>query len=326
MRIETSNLSKPDFEGQEKLDLVGELKKNPIELWEQKPKIFDQELEDKYPGKKVFAVDFAVRKGKEGEKERYLSEGTENVGGYEDGNITNIDHHIPEPRMERQVSSTNLAIEYVKEYGVIDKNSVVIINHVDCDSVLASAILRGILLPEERFGQAAIATDHTGEPSEIGDLLQAIDSAGRRDLEFSLWNLQLLLNDQPLEIEAQKMLDKRHDDRQRAEKVAKRGFHLQGKVAWIELEEKIDGGLLPPFLPKAEVIMLCSPMENDPTRWEIKIRLGKSAPEGLVLNKLGIPEFGGRWNAGSNKRHGGTSKSPEEVAKIIDGLIGEKFS
>lgn len=52
---------------------------------------------------------------------------------------------------------------YVKEEGIASPADCVVINHTDCDSVLSSAIIRGILPPEKRFGDAAIAADHTGE-------------------------------------------------------------------------------------------------------------------------------------------------------------------
>ncbi len=40
--------------------------------------------------------------------------------------------------------------------------------------------------------------------------------------------------------------------------------------------------------------------------------------EGNKLNTLDLPDFGGRWNAGSTRRFGGTSIHPEEYAEILD--------
>jgi len=60
----------------------------------------------------------------------------------------------------------------------------------------------------------------------------------------------------------------------------------------------------------------------------MKIRLGQAAPAGLMLDKRKIqvfdPNYGGRWNAGSNGRGGGTSLDPRTyVLKLFDAL---KFS
>jgi hypothetical protein len=53
-------------------------------------------------------------------------------------------------------------------------------------------------------------------------------------------------------------------------------------------------------------------------------------PPGFTLHSLGIqlwnPGFGGRWNAGSNKRGGGTTIEPRDyanrlLAKLIPALM-----
>jgi hypothetical protein len=73
------------------------------------------------------------------------------------------------------------------------------------------------------------------------------------------------------------------------------------------------------LLPKAVVILTA--FRNQESRWVMKLRLGLGAPPGTTLQRLGIKEFdpayGGRWNAGSNKRGGGTDISPEVYARAV---------
>ena len=53
----------------------------------------------------------------------------------------------------------------------------------------------------------------------------------------------------------------------------------------------------------------------------MKVRLGAGAPQGMTLQGLGIetfdPAYGGRWNAGSNKRGGGTTLQPAQYAERL---------
>ena len=86
--------------------------------------------------------------------------------------IVNIDHHAEDPRFFRNISSGNLAMEYLAVNGV-DPSTAVAINHTDCDSVISAALLCGRIDPAERYGDAVVvAADHTGEPNEIADLLR----------------------------------------------------------------------------------------------------------------------------------------------------------
>ena len=313
----------PEISKEFDLNLVEKLKENPVELIEEKSKITPEELKKRFPNKKILACDFCVVG---------IEKGKENEGGFENFDILNIDHHTPAKRMEKMISSTNLATEYVKKHGPISKDYVTAINHTDTDSILSSAIMRGILEPKEEFSMAAIASDHTGEKNEIGDLLQALQA--ERNMEFSLRNLQLLLENKPLEQKAQELLERRLKDRDRAKEIIESGkFKKEGKVSYAILEEKIDGGLLPALLPDAKVILLASPLKANPSKWEIKLRLGKNIPEGFILDKKLLSQkldsnYGGRWNAGSNKRsidgietRGGTDMTPEKYAKKLDELI-----
>ena len=55
--------------------------------------------------------------------------------------------------------------------------------------------------------------------------------------------------------------------------------------------------------------------------WNVKLRLGQAAPAGLSLHDLKLSawdkNFGGRWNAGSNKRGGGTDIAPVDYAAQV---------
>ncbi|MEP6509481.1 MAG: hypothetical protein ABJC63_14750 [Gemmatimonadales bacterium] len=95
--------------------------------------------------------------------------GNEVPGGYQIETVLNVDHHAPTPRMTRCVSSTNLA-DHVKALGLTSRDSLVIVSHTDCDSVLSSCIMAGELEPDAQFGEAAIAADHSGETNEIADV------------------------------------------------------------------------------------------------------------------------------------------------------------
>jgi len=247
--------------------------------------------------------------------------------GYLKNSVTAIDHHAPTPVMMKHISSTNLAIQFVNERGVVGNDTRVVINHCDCDSVLATLILKGIIPPDESlFGRAAIAADHTGEINDIADLLQSLE--GKRDLEFSGRNLLNLINGRTLEPEAERLLEKRYENRRHAMRFVENGsFQSAGEgFMWALLNKKIDSCLLPASLPEGvTLIMTANPIPDAPEKTQVRLRLGLSAPAGFSLNDLEIrkldPAFGGRWNAGSNARGGGTEIPPEtyalEVAKRL---------
>lgn len=246
--------------------------------------------------------------------------GTDITYGFLAGNILNIDHHFPVPTFSRRVSTTNLAIAYVQEHGPLSSEYMVIINHTDCDSVLAVLIMTGVLAPEARFGEAAIAADHTGDKNEIADILQALDEA--RDFDFSVRNLQLVLEGEDIEGEAVTLLMKRVMDRCRATEMAK-SFDYSGQIAFTATNAHIDGGLLPALLPEASIIVIMGP-EMAPGIKEVKVRLGVNTPSGTDLRPIMAkvdPHFGGRWNAGANKRQGGTTMSLDEYISKLAAAI-----
>jgi hypothetical protein len=303
--------------------LMEKLKEQPIDLVKEKSQYSMQELRELFPDGKIIACDFYIEGSEQFKKDTI----------FESNEIIIIDHYMSLPEMEKLVSSTNLAIEYVKTNGPADQDYMIVINHTDTDSILSSAIIRGILPSNEIFIQAAIAADHTGEENSIADLLQALDK--ERDINFSLRNLKLLLDDKPLEEKAQNLLQKRLNDREKVKKMLELGkFQHEGKLYWAILEEKIDGGLVVGFLPNALLIMLASRLEANPERWEIKLRIGKNVLQGFNLNKIENelrkfdPNYGGRWNAGANKRGisgnpkmGGTLIMPSDYALKLEKLL-----
>lgn len=261
-------------------------------------------IKKRFPGEKLCVCDFHLKDCEKGKQKPH---------GIEYKNILLIDHHAPLKRMAKKVSSTNLAIAYVKKYGHLPEDYTILINHTDCDSILSSHIMRGLLKPLEKFGNAAIAADHTGAKNKIADLLQALDS--QRNISLSIKNLQLLLENKSLQKKVMKLVQKREKERAKIkELVKKKKFIFHKSVAFAILNKKVDAALIPPFLPKAKVIFIA--VKSKFGKWIIKIRLGKNA-KNIRLNKLKLPDFGGRWNAGSTKRGGGTPVEPEAYAKII---------
>ncbi|MBA3639776.1 MAG: hypothetical protein M3541_17920 [Acidobacteriota bacterium] len=243
--------------------------------------------------------------------------GVEVPGGYQLNGILNIDHHAPGTRMARVISSANLAIAHVRQCGL--PAGQIVINHTDCDSILSSGVAAGRLDPAGRFGEAAIAADHTGKENNIADLLQGLDH--KRDVELSFSNLERLLAGQALDGVAQAALDTRRRKRKAAEDVVKSGqVSVGGGMAFGVLREVIDGEFFPELLPDAIVILVASKVA-DTDLWKMKLRLGLAAPEGFNLHALGLqsfdPGYGGRWNAGSNSRAGGTVLTPEDYAEKI---------
>lgn len=239
--------------------------------------------------------------------------------GYQSGRVINIDHHAPTDEMSRVVSSTNLVLQYVAEHGQQPEHDV-LINHCDCDSVLSSGVLSGVLEPRKEYGQAALIADHKGDENPIADLLQSIEHA--RDLSYSFECLALLEAGKPLPPSAEDSLINRKRLREKAQSVVAQGkFQRKGPLAYAVLDERVDAELFLPLFPDAAIVMYAFPRTREGGKFGMKVRLGKGAPEGLNLHKIGIrdfdPAFGGRWNAGSNTRGGGTDLDPEIYAQQL---------
>ena len=232
----------------------------------------------------------------------------------------NIDHHAPVAAMAREVSSANLALRWVRESDR-DRRGPVLLTHTDCDSILTAGIVSRRLEPRERYGEAAIAADHTGAEDPIADLLQAIQ--GRRDVEHSLAMLARLEAGAVLPAEARAALDDRRRKRElAAEAITGGAFSRTGDVWWAQFDHEMDGEFFPALLPDAVLIVVGSPHPTAPGRWALKVRRGQAMPEGRTLHDLPLkvvdPAYGGRWNAGSTKRGGGSRLA---VGAWVEGLV-----
>ena len=282
-----------------------------VTLIDERAVVTASELHALFPGERLCVCDFYVQ-GADG--------GEHVAGGYEIDGILNVDHHASTLRMWRPISSTHLAIAHVEKHGVLGSDVRVVIHHTDCDSVLSSGIMTGALDPAERFADAALAADHTGDENPIADLLQSLDD--ERDLDFSIRSLNRLERGLRMEERAARLLDIRRRQRDEVmELVSEGAFQWISLLAFAVLERKIESELVPSLLPDAELILLMSPFERDPSRWECKLRLGRAATWLAALGWLGIwavdPAFGARWNAGSNKRGGGWAGDPLDYANAV---------
>lgn len=306
--------------------------KLPITLLEHPDPFASEWIEQQAKGaERVLACDFYISGAEHAEPV---------TGGYSFGRVVNIDHHAPTSAMRRRISSTNLALERLSKCGEEPDDSVVIISHTDCDSVLSSGIVSGELPPDPRLGLAAIAADHTGEANVIADMLQELDnirSVNLRDnpkfaLEESgssylrychdLVRRYLERGEDGLDERAQGAIERRKRKRDAAREAVARGeFAMSNGLASATLAEKLDGELFPALLPDALVILLTT-RRDGVSRWDSKIWLGLAAPEGSSLHDLDIRSFdsafGGRWNAGSNRRNGGTAIAPKEYANLLE--------
>ena len=283
--------------------------------------VYANEQEQRFPEHSIYVCDAYVK-----DVEQI---GHPVVGGFQMGRVINIDHHAPVDEMARPISSTPLAIERVKKEGTALEHDHVIINHVDCDSVLSAAIMLGVLPPEEQFSHPAIAADHTGEPNIIADLLQPCGKL--KDFNLSLRNLVKQQTGLPLDSQVQQVVNEQQQDRAVAVKLVQQGKFefLPHGVAWTLLENRMDGALFPPLLPEATIIIQSSPIKGT-NKFRMAVRLGKAAPNGVTLHQLNIqsvePGYGGRWNAGNNSRSGGTTMTPFEFAQRLDQLVGQRFN
>jgi hypothetical protein len=289
----------------------------PIDLLPVSRAVALRDLLERYPRGGIFACDFYVEGAEHGE---------DVVGGYRlAGRVLNVDHHAPTGRMARAVSSTNLALDWHADRvrrGVADqpRDAVVVVNHTDCDSVLSSGIVSGVLEPLPEYGEAALAADHTGDENDLADALQGLERC--RDLALSFETLHALRLGAPLPDEARAGLERRRRKRAcAAEYVARGAVALHGPVAFGVLEGEVDSEFFPALVPAAAVFVLAIPRPNDAGRWTVKLRLGRGAPPRFTLHDLHLtsfdPAYGGRWNAGANSRAGGTTIPPERYAEEV---------
>jgi hypothetical protein len=275
------------------------------------------DLESRFPNaRRIFAVDFYVSGAEKGEVLPCHS-------GYQVGDrIVNIDHHAPDARWERHVSSGVLACQWVRQQGALKPESgdVVVINHTDCDSVLSAMILTGVIPPHERFEQAVVDADHKGAPNELADILQSCSTT--RDLPLLVGALADFIKGDPHSQHVRDHLEELHNKRIVVGEIARRGGHLERNgVVLIESDRYLDSDLFLSHFPNARLLVIGCPSEKKPSMMITRLRLGAGVESGLSLHRLGIsefdPYFGGRFNAGSNKRGleaaAESGKSPQVV-------------
>jgi hypothetical protein len=282
--------------------LPGLFAQAPIRLIPQGLAPTAEHLERHFPeAKRIFAVDFYVQGAELG---RRLDSGA----GYElGGRICNIDHHAPDARWERCVSSGNLACLWVRAHGAVTPESgdVIVINHTDCDSVIASLILAGALPPHPRFEEAVLDADHRGLANEIADLLQSGSSS--RDLPWLVGSLSRALQGEPHDAQMRQRLDALEEKRLYVRGLLSNGSVVEKKgVFLVQCQRQIDSDLFVSVFRDARAVVIGCRSDQFPDLNLTRIRLGPKAPEGLSLHKLGVsdldPYYGGRYNAGSNKR------------------------
>jgi len=273
----------------------------------------------RYPTGEILACDFYIAGAELG---------TPVPGGYRLGTrVLNIDHHAPTARMSRVISATNLALDWraatantPSESRQAAEQPIVVINHTDCDSILSSGIASCRLDALPGYGRAALAADHTGEENAIADALQALEPW--RDVELSYATLRAVETGVALPEQAREALARwRYKRDCAAHYVAQGTVSSDGLMAFGILDAEIDGIFFPPLLPDAVLILLAVPKPNEVGCWVMKLRLGARAPEGFTIHDLHMTDFdrayGGRWNAGSNARAGGTTIPPAQYAEEV---------
>lgn len=78
----------------------------------------------------------------------------------------------------------------------------------------------------------------------------------------------------------------------------------------------MEGKFFPALLPGVRLIVVSSPHPEHPDRRQLRARLGAAAVPGVTLHRMRLhafdATFGGRWNAASNRRGGGTTQTAGE--------------
>jgi hypothetical protein len=269
-----------------------------IYLIEKKSSNMPSELKETFPDKKVCICDFYIEDSENGDIDE------NGVTKYCDLFI--VDHHAPVSYMRKHISSAVIASKYVSANSPLGDDYVIVVNHTDTDSLLSALLMSGKIKPNIDYEKAAIAADHTGAENIISDLLQSLEVD--RKLKNSIEVLLKILKER-LWIRSE--LKELFND-----------FTENNGIASITMDKKIDAGLLPGLFPDVKAIMVASPMpDGSKGKWRIRVRLGNSS-ENIELNKLNLPDTGGRWNAISTSRNGGTNTEPEDYLK----MLSDKFN
>lgn len=283
-----------------------------------------------YPGvQPIFTTDFLVESS---HRSPIITPDGRLAGYWCDDGVISSDHHGPESEVKKQTSSAVMILAMVQSYGSVPEiYGSVLGTHKDTDTTVSTGMASGLLPPDPRFAEAAIAADHTGAVNDIADLLQAIQDMGDLgDIAFSFYCLNILLTkgEMVLPEEAQTALQVRRAEREKLRQIVEGGgfVHQGSGVYYAELQKRIDGELLPALLPSASVIVVAYPIaankipedlrEQGLKLYEVKTRTGSQFPAGASLQDLNLPNWGGRWNAGSTGRHGGTI-DPAAFARLV---------
>ena len=279
-----------------------------IYLIEKKSSNTPSELKEAFPGKKVCICDFYIE---------YSENGKIDENGVTDYcDLFIVDHHAPVPYMKKHISSAVIASRYVSSNGLLGDEYVIVVNHTDTDSLLSALLMSGKIEPNIEYEKAAIAADHTGEENIISDLLQSSEDG--RELKKSIELLLIMVKD-PKMVKDLGIMKERLLIRSELKELVPT-FTVNNGIAFKIMDKKIDAGLLPALFPNVKAIMVASPMPD--RKWRIRVRLGKLG-KNIELNKLNLPDTGGRWNAISTSRHGGTNTKPEDYLKMLSDKINQ---
>jgi hypothetical protein len=275
------------------------------------------EIKKRFPGEKLCLCDFALL-GAENKKV------SEDLSITIDEDLLLVDHHVPLETFTAHISSTTIACNYARAHGPLPNAYKVVINHTDTDSLLSMLVMLGLLKPEEKYNQAALAADHTGENNEIADLLQVFST--HKDFHISIQNLLTYLKTGTYSEKQLALVNKRNERYELAADYVNNGkvkMYRPG-LAYVVIKER----LLKPiffkrYLPEVKVLMVCRKLQSK--NWEIRIRLFDEGSK-VRLNKVHLKNFGGRWNAGANRRSGGSNITPYRYVKSLWRQIEDKLS
>lgn len=269
------------------------------------------------------------------------------------GTITVIDHHVSDPYFERQSTGTLVLEFFVHHPEGLPEGARVGITHGDCDSVLAAGMLLGAIPPLPEFGEAVMSADHTFEKNHIADLLQAIEGFpplgggtmalfDREDrttlipsIELSFKSLGQLLQGKELDPHVAQAFEGRLSARAAWEKRLLNGEitrYPNGTLVSV-ISENLTQDPYPEFLKALvtdfSLILVFHQVPEKDDFNQVRALTGDSIPAHLSLGDDSIitpelvPGFGGRKDAGSNRRYNQSFQgNPWEVAEIIDQRIG----
>ncbi len=257
--------------------------------------------------------------------------------GYRKGEIINIDHHGPEEEKLGLLSTGPQSGIFLRDLGdTLAPNIPVATHHTDCDSILSCLQMLRVLQPHPILDRAALSADHTCLPDPIADVLQEMTELKQEPgYEKEAWRLKrfslgVLLFEQIVTgrgVEGRELLEKlqhiRQEKRALANQIfARRDFESFDNGALILVQQGIDSEFLPAVFRDAAIILSVSPRTDNSGKHNIRIRLGANAlNRGITRAKLNLEAFdpaaGGRMDAGSNERGGGTHLAPLEYAERV---------